>query len=174
MANHFDLRAVARPVLEELATSCGETVHLGMLEDTHVRYLDCIESPALLRVGGRVGLRTPAYASSLGKAMLATLSDDAVRALFPEEDLPAVTARTVTTRSALLAELRRVRERGYAQNREEVEPGVASVAMAVPASARGVVAAMSVAAPVSRSSADRVRDHADFLTRATSRLADLL
>ncbi|MCK6210773.1 IclR family transcriptional regulator [Georgenia sp. EYE_87] len=170
VADTFDLRTAARPVLEQLARQTGETVHLGTLQGPEVLYVDCVESPALLRVSGRVGKLTPAYASSLGKAMLSTLTDESVLSLYPAQ-LEQLTERTLGSRAALLESLRQVRGAGFARNREEVELGVASVAVAVLPSSRSSVAALSVAAPLSRTSPERTDDHVALLRLASERLA---
>ena len=108
----LDIRMVARPVLERLASDLGETVHLAVLEGCSVRYLDAVESPHALRVAARTGSALAATCTASGKALLATLPDGEVAALFPDDaSLVALTAKSITTRSRLLKELRAVRER---------------------------------------------------------------
>lgn len=170
----MDLRGVARPVLEALAADVGETVHLGVLEDGDVRFLDAVESDLALRVAGRVGMSLPAYATSLGKALLAHLSQEELRALYPRESLTPVTNRTVTRRSELEEELIRVRERGYAVNQDESEVGVRSLGMAVDHAQRGVVAAVSIAAPKARLTNPKVERAAERLRAACEEIGSAL
>lgn len=147
----LDIRRPARPVLESLAAALGETVHLAVLEGSNVRYLDAVESSRALRVASRTGSALAANCTASGKALLAALPDQEVSALFPgQKSLTALTTRSITTRSRLLAELKVIRERGYAINREESEDGVASVAVAVRGPQQVPVAALVVSAPVSR------------------------
>jgi DNA-binding IclR family transcriptional regulator len=147
----LDIRRHARPVLERLAGSLDETVHLAVLEGSNVRYLDAIESSRALRVASRTGAVLAASCTASGKALLAELPDAEVSALFADEAaLPRLTPRSITTRSALLAELRKVREAGCAVNQEESEEGVASVAIAVRGRPHVPVAALVVSAPLSR------------------------
>ena len=167
----FDLRSVGRPIMEELAALSSETVHLGTLEGASIRYVDCIESASALRVGSRVGQLGPAHATSLGKAMLATLSDEAVSALFLSEQLPVVTARTTTLLTELSAELEQIRECGYARNIEEMEEGVCSVGVAVIHPLRGLVGGLSIAAPVLRMPRDRLDELSGPLMGAARQLA---
>ncbi|MFJ8025711.1 IclR family transcriptional regulator C-terminal domain-containing protein [Streptomyces sp. NPDC096311] len=89
-----------------------------------VRFLDCVKSELALRVAGRIGRVLPAYATSLGKVILAQLPTDTVLRLHPGESLAPVTPHTIRRRSQLLAELDHVRERGYAVNHDESEEGV--------------------------------------------------
>lgn len=163
---NLDLRAVARPVIESLADQVGETVHLGIPEGTHVRFIDVVESELALRVSGRVGRLLPAHATSLGKAILAAMSTEQVKTLYPREQLPPVTARTMRRRSQLLSELQRIRERGYSCNSEESEEGVASTGIAVADPARGIVGAISIAAPLSRMDKEKTARHGALLIKA--------
>src|SRR4051794_3258667 len=147
----LDIRLHARPALEQLAAALGETVHLAVLEGDSVRYLDAVESPRALRVAARTGTTLAANCTASGKALLAELPDAEVAALFPgPAALPRLTERSITSRSALLAELRKVRAAGCAVNAEESEEGVASVAIAVRGRPHLPVAALVVSAPLSR------------------------
>jgi IclR family transcriptional regulator, acetate operon repressor len=167
----IDIRGYARPVLEDLAGSLGETVHLAVLEGSNVRYLDSVESSRALRVASRTGSVLAANCTASGKALLAALKDEEVSELFAgQRTLTGLTSRSITTRSRLIAELKAVRDRGCAINREESEEGVASVAVAVIGPQQIPAAALVVSAPVSRmteATAARVaaalRERADWL-----------
>ena len=167
-----DVTALARPVLEHLAADSGETAHLARLDGTAVRYLDVVESSATLRVTGRVGRLGPAHATSLGKAMLATHDDSAVRALYAGRDLEPATPDTLTDLDRLLAELARVRTRGWARNRGEMESGVCSVGVAVPLP--GLLAGLSIATPQVRSGPALERAHATLLRDAAASLRSVV
>ncbi len=168
----LDVRAQARPVMEQLAGELAETVHLGVLEGADVRYVEAVEPTRVLRVAARTGSLVPAHCTSLGKALLAQLSDERIIALYPasEEPFQARTARSITTQSALLAEVARARRRGYALNTEETEEEVGSVAVAVKDSV-GRLAALAVAAPMSRLGKARTHEIAERLTEASTRIA---
>lgn len=166
------LREVAHPVLEDLATELGETVGLGVLVGSEVRFIDGIESERVLRVANRVGKLLPAHATSIGKALLAELPAEKLRALYPSRRLSPVTADTIVRRSELEEELGVVRSRGYAVNASESEEGVSSVAMAIRDPARGVIAAISVAAPVSRMPPAEAEAISKRLTVAVARITE--
>ena len=167
----LDIRLHARPALEQLAAALGETAHLAVLEGDSVRYLDAVESRRALRVAARTGTTLAANCTASGKALLAELSDAEAAALFPGDTaLTALTGRSITTRSGLLAELGQVRERGCAVNVEESEDGVASVAVAVHGPRLAPAAALAVSGPVSRMTSDvigqveaELRDRAGWL-----------
>lgn len=170
----MDLRIVARPVLEQLASDTNETAHLGVLEGDQVRFVDAVESDLALRVSGRVGRLLPAHATSIGKAMLSALSDDRLQELYTVEELPAVTAKTMTRRADLFAELSRIRSRGYAVNSEESESGVGSVGIAVVRRGGGLSGGLSVAAPRARLRKPERERYAALLATAADRLAEEL
>ncbi|MFF8828821.1 IclR family transcriptional regulator [Streptomyces sp. NPDC015131] len=123
--------ALARPALDRLADETGETIHLGRLDGTGVVHLATRESRHRLRPVSRAGRRLPAHSTALGKALLATYTDDEVRALLPAT-LPALTEHTITDRERLVEELGAVREQGYAVDREENTLGLLCFGVAVP------------------------------------------
>ena len=127
----FDIRDVMRPALEELVRRVGETAHFTLLRGTSVVFLDGVETDKALRAAARTGETLPAHASANGKAQLAVLSDDEVKAVYRSERLPRVTDRTITTRTALLEQLAEIRTVGYAAQIGESEVGMVSVAAAV-------------------------------------------
>lgn len=140
------VRAV-RPYLDEASDALGETIHLARLDGPHVVYLATRESHEYLRTISRVGRRVPAHAGALGKALLAERLDGELP--LPDGLLEPRTPSTHTDRAALLADLGRVRERGYAIDREETVTGIAGFGFAlrydVPA-----VDAISCSVPVAR------------------------
>jgi IclR family acetate operon transcriptional repressor len=121
IAEHLDIEAVVHPHLEDLVSVVNETAHLCVLRGPDVVFLDCVESTHGLRAVSRKGRSIPAYATASGKALLSELSALQLRRLYPEEDLSRLTRKTIQSRSALVNELRRCRDRGYAINAEESE-----------------------------------------------------
>ncbi|MDL4773149.1 MULTISPECIES: IclR family transcriptional regulator [Thermomonosporaceae] len=168
---NMDVRGSARPLLEELTATFGETAHLVTLEGSMVRYLDAVESPRALRVASRTGTTFAAHCTASGKALLAQLSDQRLAALFPAGELPpAQTPESINGLADLRDELALVRSRGYAVNRGESEDGVASVAVAVPASHRAPRTAVSVSVPLSRLSDELIHAIAARIQQAVKRL----
>lgn len=165
---------VVRPALEWLAAESGETAHLGILSGHNIRYLDVIESSEALRVTGRVGRLTPAHATSMGHAMLATFDDESLRRMYAGVSLDAATPRTITDLKVLLAELARVRSRGWARNRQQMESGVCSVGIALVHPARVFIGGVSIATPHARSTPQIERRHVELLMAGRDRMIDLL
>lgn len=143
------LRDVALPVLSELNRETQETVHLAVPDNGTMRLIERQDSPLPLRWVRPIGTRSPLHAGSTGKSVLALLPENEVEA-YLEAGLTAVTSRTITDPEGLRAELKAIRERGYAIADEEVSEGVVSVAACVRPEGRRPVAAISVSAPASR------------------------
>jgi IclR family acetate operon transcriptional repressor len=146
----IDIRAVARPMLQQLVARVDETGNLGMLQGTEVLMLDSIETRRSLRVGARVGRVLPAHASASGRALLAEMPPEQLREIYPNARLPRTTQNTIATRRQLEEELAATRARGYAVQRGEIEDEVAAVAAAVRERPGGANFAVAVALPVFR------------------------
>ncbi|TQO21385.1 IclR family transcriptional regulator [Paramicrobacterium agarici] len=135
-----------RPHVESLAHRLNETVHLLILTGPDVRFLDGVEGTQWLRVGLRIGSRTPAFATSGGKAILADLGDASIPALYPT-GLPRWRDQQPAPLDALRRELAHVRGRGYAVNFGESEPNVVAIGVCI---GREPSLALSVAIPKER------------------------
>lgn len=170
----LDIGGVATPILREVSEQLGETTHVGVLDGANVRFAAAVEGPAAVRVASRLGRTMPAHCTSTGKALLAGLPEPELAQLFPNEQLDAITAKSITTRTALYHELRRIRARGYATNREESEKGVASIAVLIRARAPGLRLAINAAAPVQRLPKSGYPAVAAALAAAAGRIADQL
>lgn len=119
----FDLLARrAQPYLERLRAEFEETINLGLLDGTRVIYLAILESPKAMRLAARPLDRDFVHATALGKAIASQLPEERVHAILEVEGLPRLTERTISDTEAFLAELRLVRQRGYAVDMGENEP----------------------------------------------------
>ncbi len=170
----LDIRSQAHPEIEKLAAEVGETAHLCILQGAEVLFLDSVESSHALREGSRTGELLPAHVTASGRALLAWFPDEQVLRFFPREELEPLTPRSITTRTALLAELRSVRERGYAVNAGESEPGLRAVATAIVDAAGRLRGAISVAGPDGRMTATDVPRIAEALSAAAARVGAAL
>ena len=139
----------AQPFLSQLAERCGETANLAVLEDDHVIYVAQAAGRHRMRMFTEVGRRVLPHSTAVGKVLLAWQDPDHVRRVLVRLGLPGRTPNTLTTLAAFGEELSEVRERGWAVDDEEEEPGVRCLAVPVGPGERAV-AAVSVSAPASR------------------------
>ena len=149
--NTIDIRQEALPELERLRDITSETVHLGLLDKMEVVYLEKIHGlHAIGLMSSRVGGRSPAYCTGLGKALLAYEDPRIVRRYFLEHGLQKFTSNTITEIDALMKELDRIRTRGYALDEGEHEEGVRCVAVPIVDFSYHTVAAISISGPSDR------------------------
>jgi IclR family acetate operon transcriptional repressor len=161
--------AVAHPYMSGVVEALGESVNLAMLDGEDVVYVAQVQpSHNFMRMFTEVGRRAMPHATAVGKAMLATRGDADVLGLLSRTGMPRRTAQTITEPEAFLADLRRVRERGYAVDDGEQELGVRCVAVLVPDAPRAM--ALSMSGPLPRMSDDVVAAAAPILTAAASRI----
>jgi IclR family transcriptional regulator, acetate operon repressor len=128
MLHRLDATAAAAPVLRELHADVGHTVHFAMLSGDEAVYLEKLVDPHLpYQFASRVGGRIPLHCTAIGKSMLAAMAEDIVGRL----ELRARTPNTLVSADDLRAELRRVREAGFAIDDEENERNIRCVGSAV-------------------------------------------
>ncbi|MEV7341464.1 IclR family transcriptional regulator C-terminal domain-containing protein [Streptomyces sp. NPDC093544] len=139
---------IALPHLAELSHRLHESTSLAVLTGDEIQYAARVATSRVMSVNITVGSRLPAYATSLGRVLLADLPDPHL----PE--LLRLTPRTITDPKQLLAELDRVREAGYSLADEELEEGLRSIAVPVREHGGRVAAAVNVALHSSRRTAE--------------------
>jgi len=152
----LSLPEVAEPHLERLAAEVHESSSVSVLDGDEIVYVGRVPTSRIMRVAINVGTRFPAYATSMGRVLLAALEPDELDAYLARAEIRPLTARTIATPEALRAELDRVRAQGWALVDQELEEGLRSIAVPVRNGSR-VVAAVNVSAHASRASKDTVR-----------------
>lgn len=140
----------AQPVIEALARSVDEVVAVSVLDGTDITYVARAEVRGLLRGGVTIGSRLPAYATSMGRAMLAHLPDDSLARYLRESDLVAFTRYTKADVSSLLRDLAKVRKLGCAVVSQELELGVLGIAAPIRNGRGQVVAALNISTNLAR------------------------
>lgn len=141
--------------MTELRSRTGETVQVGVLDGREVVYVERLDSPNTLRVFTELGRRAHAHCTSSGKALLAFVPKGQRDQILDGWVLPKRTEHTITNPDELRRELNLVRRRGYAENRQESEPGVVSIAAPIRDGSGAVVASLSLAGPSERMDAHR-------------------
>ncbi|MCD2198148.1 IclR family transcriptional regulator [Actinomycetospora endophytica] len=160
-----DLRRVALPRLRALTERLDETSNLVVVVGDRARFVASVECDRVLRVGEREGRVLPAHLASGARAVLATLAEAEIRALYDTPDSP------VADVDRLLRELRRIRRQRFALNDQQTEAGVSAIGAAVPGDVR---AGVSVALPTARYRRDRLPEWAAEVTATAERIgADL-
>ncbi|KFF59639.1 IclR family transcriptional regulator [Cryobacterium sp. MLB-32] len=142
------LGALVRPQLRTLVDQLGETANMAVLDSDMVLYIAQVPSKHSMRMFTEVGRRAHLHDTGVGKAILAQMKDDTVRAIVARAGMPSATSTSITHVDDLLTDLRLIRERGYAIDDGEQEVGVRCFAIGVPNAP--TLTAISVSGPVSR------------------------
>jgi DNA-binding IclR family transcriptional regulator len=170
-ASQNSLVTAARPLLDRLVVSCGETVHLGVLEGTALLYLDRREPvDAAVRLATLPSPLTSLHASAAGKVLLA-YGDSELQEAVLAAGLVRYNARTIVDADVLAAELETIRARGFAVNEEERNEGVRAIGVPVRNRAGAVVAALSAAGPVQRVDDEKLHQMQGLLAAAAAELS---
>ncbi|CDJ98947.1 Pca regulon regulatory protein [Microbacterium sp. C448] len=150
----LSLPEVVQPHLERLSREVDESVSAGVLDGTDIVYVARVPTRRIMSVRITIGTRFPAYATSIGRALLAGLPDAAVDAVLEASDLRAFTDHTLADRGSIRYELVRVREQGWAFVDGELESGLRSIAVPLHDRDGAVTAAINVSSSTTRDSAE--------------------
>jgi IclR family pca regulon transcriptional regulator len=148
---------IAAPHLEELVAKVRESSSISVLDGDHIVYVARVPTKRIMTVAISVGTRFPAYATSMGRVLLAGLSDQELDRYLAEADLDAFTARTVTDPDRLREIVRETARQGYAIVDQELEEGLRAIAAPLHGSGDTVTAAINLSAHASRVSMAAMR-----------------
>ncbi len=142
---------VARPILVQVSERLGESCYGAVLEGADVLYVLHIPSSRhLVNVDLRVGSRTPAYCTSVGRVLLAGLSPDASDRVLDECEPVARTPRTITAKPQLREQVRQARQQGWAVVDEELELGLRSLSVPLRGPDGVTLGSINICGPSSR------------------------
>ncbi len=151
------LNRVALPVMDRVVEATKETVNLGILDAGEVVVINTVESPQAVRMSSKIGNRRHLHSTALGKIFLAGLPEKEFLRLIRMKGLPRLTEFTLTERSAVVAEIARVRKQGWAMDNQENEIEGRCIGAPVVAPDGRVVAALSISGPVFRMDVARAK-----------------
>jgi IclR family transcriptional regulator, pca regulon regulatory protein len=150
------LPEVAMPHLEELVAQVHESSSVSELDGGDVVYIARVPTKRIMTVTISVGTRFPAYATSMGRVLLAAQPEPWLDEYLSTTSLHHLTGHTITTERGLRQELRKIRTRGWALIDQELEEGLRSLAAPIRDSDGAVVAAVNVATHAGRRSLDSI------------------
>lgn len=112
-------------MIRQLSLDLNQTVHLVVEDNEEVLYIDKHDpSGNENRLSSKIGKTAPMYVTAVGKAILATKSNEEIRAIWNKTDIQPFTKHTITSLDAFMMEIEKVRQKGYAIDNEENEYGV--------------------------------------------------
>ena len=145
--SRMDFIEVSKPIMTDLAEKVRETVHLAVLSDCAVVYVDKVDSPRGLVVMYKIGQRAPLYCTALGKVLLAFQQDSNRIRIIDQIELKPFTSNTIVSKKKLLEELIKIKHQGYAIDFREYEEGVECLAAPILNHTGEIIAALSFSGP---------------------------
>ena len=142
--SNIALADVALPILHDLTDELGMTSRLAILDDGYAVVIGRVDAPGAVRFDAALGRRELPHCSAVGKALLSALPKAEAATILQKLELPRRTPHTITDRAALITELQRSAERGYAVDDEEDNEGVACIGACVYDRSGKVIGAISV------------------------------
>lgn len=148
---------IASPHLEELVARVRESSSISVLDGDHIVYVARVPTKRIMTVAISVGTRFPAYATSMGRVLLAGMAPADLDRYLAEADFESFTGRTVTDPDRLREIVREVAKQGYALVDQELEEGLRAIAAPIHGAGGAVTAAINVSAHASRVSMAAMR-----------------
>lgn len=154
----LSITEVAQPHVQDLASIVHESSSVAVLDGDDIVYVVRVPTKRIMAVAISVGTRFPAYATSMGRVLLASLSPDQLDAYLQRVELVALTRFTVTDTARLRRLLDQVRTDGFVITDQELEEGLRSTAVPIRDANGNVIAAINLSAQATRVSSAQMRD----------------
>ncbi|MFC7062420.1 IclR family transcriptional regulator [Halobacillus seohaensis] len=174
VSSHLDIRKIAAPYLNQLAELTGETVHLVMMDNLEIVYIDKTESEATIRMFSRIGKRAPMHCTGVGKAILAFLPPDKIEEVLTDRPMTKFTDYTITDKDEMNMHLKEIRDRGVSFDLEEHEEGIKCAAAPIFNYKGEVVGGISVAGPIMRVDEEKLKFFSQEIHKTSNQISELL
>ncbi|GFE62959.1 IclR family transcriptional regulator [Litoreibacter roseus] len=166
------LAPLARPQVDALSRTLGETVHLAQMDNAQVLYVDKRNAAKPIEMYSQAGKVGPAYCTGVGKAMLAWMPAEEQERIISQQSFHGFTPTTLTTAEDLRAELAECVRRGFAFDNEEHEPGIICIAFPILSGAGRVMGGLSITSTTTRHSLQSLQTMVPTIRTAVDRIAE--
>ncbi|MBP1153610.1 MULTISPECIES: IclR family transcriptional regulator [unclassified Paenibacillus] len=174
MMSATPLVPIAKPIMKQIKIKFNENVHLAVLDGLDIVYVAYEESTNPLRYHMEVGRAQSAYVTAVGKMLLSAHSNDQIRMLYAGYTFEKMTPNTITNLDDLIAELERIRERGYSKDDGESYEACICFAAPIYDSTNHMIASMSISIPFVTAQEKREPEMIATIKEATNRVSSLL
>ncbi|MDQ0217757.1 IclR family transcriptional regulator [Peribacillus cavernae] len=166
---NIDLRSIARPYLEQLRDETNEVIHLCIMENDEVVYIDKFEGNQRIRISSSIGFRAMMHCTGVGKVLLAGMDETKVKQILQRKGMPKFTKNTITDPDKLLTHLDSIRNYGCAIDEIEHEEGIRCMAAPVCDYQGEVIAAISISGVADKVTTERIEKELKAKILETSR-----
>lgn len=163
--NSLELQTEARPYVAQITAELGLTSHLGVLDGDQVVYIEKMDVFSNVRMYSQIGVRVHSYSCSLGKCLLSNFSANQIRKIMANCSFMRFTKKTLGSVDELLADLDKVRSRGWAIDDEEAEIGHRCIGAPIYDYRGDIIAAISASGPTSILTVDRIEPVAQYVRK---------
>jgi DNA-binding IclR family transcriptional regulator len=164
----MDFIQISKPIMADLALEVQETVHLAVLSDTEIVYVDKVDSPRTLGVMSKIGQRAPVYCTGLGKVLLAHQPNDELSRIVQQIKLKPFTRNTISSKKKLVEELRKIRKQGYALDQKEYEQDVECIGAPIRNHLGNTIAAISISGPQRKINTPQEKQFIGYVVKAAA------
>ncbi len=168
------LAPIARPYLDELAGTTGESVHLAQIENGQVLFVDKRQSPNLFETLAQAGRVAPAYCTGVGKVILAFMDEERRQRALIQQAFVQYTPNTIMSLRALKKELASIQKHGVGFDKEEHQEGIISIAAPILSTTNRVIGAISIATATSRYDVNGIEKFTTDLLNTTKKIGEVL
>jgi DNA-binding IclR family transcriptional regulator len=172
VVSRLDVRQVADPYLQQLAHYTHETIHLSVLDDLEVIYINKVESSKPVRAYTMIGGRAPAYCVATGKALLAWQPEERINNI--PDQLKQWTPQTLTSHDDLLKDLEKTRRRGFSINQGEWRATVGGAAAVIFNAHNRPIASIGITGPLEHLPPEALHKYGPMVTRTARQLSHAL
>lgn len=169
--NRIKLIDVAKGDLINLSDNTNMTVHLAVIIDHEIVYVDKANSNQSIQTASRIGQRSYLHSTGLGKAICAYLPKEEVLIHLKAMGMPQRTKNTITNKEVFLKDLQKIKERGYSIDNEENEKYIRCVAAPIYDMSGKVIAAISLSGLVVHFSEDRINELATLVKETANHIS---
>jgi IclR family transcriptional regulator, KDG regulon repressor len=147
VAEGMELRKIALPYMESLRNAINEVVHLVILDRNEALYVERVETDQPMKLSTRIGLRTPLYAGSAPRLLLAYMNENDRKQILNEMKISPFTQSTVKNVEELQLLLDEIKENGYSVSFNELLPGTLGISVPIKNHKSAVIASLTIAIP---------------------------
>lgn len=169
---NLSIKKVAKPYIVKLAQKFSETVHIAVLNESRVLYVDKEESVHSLRMASKVGTTDPILTTAIGKAIISTLPENKLNILLDSIEIDE--EEKLVDLQRIKKELEIIGEKGYALDLEELEVGLNCIAVPIRNGIGEAIAAISISIPSSRLTKEKLNTMKDELLKVAKEISDEL
>jgi len=165
------LRTIARPIMEELSEKTKETVYLAARENEEGVYIDCVDSPQILKISEPIGLKLPLFIGASNRAIMAYLPQKIQESILRDVEWDSVQSLKPMTRESIERDLQRIRERGYAVTCDEATAGTTGIGAPIFSYEGIVIGSLNVAGPSTRFHEAEMERYSAIVKRYAERIS---